>query len=940
MLTAIARLARHRAVAARWLFLGMILGLPACGGGGGGGSDPPPPPPPVLAVATEALPDAQVGTAYSSTLTATGGTLPYSWSISSGALPPGLSLDGSTGAISGTPTTAITAAPLTVTVHDAGNPAQSSSGNLTLNVIPSGILVLTNYLPDGQVGTSYSAALSAKGGVTPYTWQLTSGTLPAGLQLDGAAGMITGTPTSNVKATPLAFKVTDSSSPTGSAMTAGLALTISAPPLLISTTLLPDGQTGTPYNTTLAATGGTGAVSWAVTTGTLPAGLHLNAATGLISGTPTASGPAVPLTVTASDSGSPVQKVSAAYTLTVNPSGISVDVTPRRAALTVTQALTLSAVTNDPGGVTWSVSPAGGSFSPAASTNGANVTFTAPGSAGVYTVTATSVTDTTRSASIPVAVTDLAGVYTYHNDLARTGANTREFALTAASVNVSTFGKLFSCTVDGAIYAQPLWVANLTVNGSPHNVVFVATAHDSLYAFDADAASCNLLWAVSLIDAAHGGSGTETTVPAGPSGTGNLVGAGYGDISPEVGVIGTPVIDPATSTLYVISKSVSADQTVFYQRLHAIDLATGSEKSAGSPLTISATFSNNLGGTVSFSPRMQNQRAGLALSGGKIWAAWGAHEDVDPWFGWVMGFTYSNGNFAQVAVFNTAPNAGRAGIWMSGGAPSFDASGNLYVITGNGTAQTTSAPPFDYGDSFLQLNPASGNMNVNSYFTPANASTLATNDGDFGAGGAALLLNLAAGSPAHLAIGAGKDGALYVLNGDNLGGTGQPYQSITIGASNFSTGAFWNNTLYISPVNTPLLAYTFDPTAKLFSPTLAMQSDPNFKFGFPGATASISASSASTDGIVWAINSSAYCTAQSGACGPAQLFAFSAAALGTTLWNSTTIGSDAAGNAVKFTVPTVANGKVYVGTRGDNRGDPSGSTAKAGELDVYGLKPN
>jgi hypothetical protein len=938
MLTAIAIVARHRAAAARLLLLGMILGLAACGGGGG--SDPTPPPPAVLKVATEALPDAQVGTAYSTTLTATGGTLPYTWSISSGSLPAGLTLNASTGDISGTPATTATATPLTVTVQDSGSPAQSSSGNVTLNVIASGILVLTNFLPDGQVGTNYTTTLSAKGGVTPYTWQLTSGTLPAGLQLNSATGVISGMPSTNIKATPVTFKVTDSSSPTGSATTSGLALTISALPLVITTTVLPDGQTGTAYSTPLAATGGTGAVSWAITTGSLPAGLHLNAATGLISGTPTASGPAVPVTVTASDSGAPVQKVSAAYTVTINPSGIAVDVTPRRAALTVTQALTLSAaVTNDPNGVTWSVSPAGGSFNPAASMSGGNVTFTAPASAGVYTVTATSVTDTTRSASIPVAVTDLAGVYTYHNDVARTGANTRELALNASNVNVNTFGKLFSCTVDGAIYAQPLWVANLTVGGTPHNVVFVATAHDSLYAFDADGPGCNPLWTVSLIDAAHGGSGTETTVPSGPSGTGNLVGQGFGDISPEVGVIGTPVIDPATSTLYVISKSVNAGQTVFYQRLHAIDLATGAEKSSGSPFTVSATFTNNVGGTVSFSPRFENQRAGLALSGGKIWVAWGAHEDVDPWFGWVMGFTYSSGNFTLSSVFNTAPNAGRAGIWMAGGAPSFDSSGNLYVITGNGTAQTTSAPPFDYGDTFLQLNPASGSMNVNSYFTPANAPTLATSDGDFGAGGAALLLNLAAGSPAHLAIGAGKDGSLYILNGDSLGGTGQPYQSIAIGGSNFSTGAFWNNTLYISPVNTPVLAYTFDPVAKLFNPTLAMQSDPNFKFGFPGATASISASSASADGIVWAVNATNYCTPQSGACGPAQLYAFSAAALGTTLWKSTTIGSDAAGNAVKFTVPTVANGKVYVGTRGDNRGDPSGST-KAGELDVYGLKPN
>ena len=270
-------------------------------------------------------------------------------------------------------------------------------------------------------------------------------------------------------------------------------------PLAITTTSLPDGQVGTAYSTMLTSSGGTGAVTWTLTAGTLPDGLQLNAATGLISGTPTTT-VAAAVTFTATDSGSPVQTQSAAFTLTVDPTGTDVDIRPRRAALTVTQTQTLSATTNDPRGVTWSVTPAGGSFSPAASLSGANVTFTAPATAGLYTITATSVTDTGRSGSITVGVTDLAGVYTYHNDLTRAGANTREYALTAATVNTNSFGKLFSCTVDGAVYAQPLWVANLTVAGKRHNVVFVATEHDSLYAFDADVSPCSQLWKVSLID--------------------------------------------------------------------------------------------------------------------------------------------------------------------------------------------------------------------------------------------------------------------------------------------------------------------------------------------------------------------------------------------------------------------------------------------------------
>jgi hypothetical protein len=789
------------------------------------------------------------------------------------------------------------------------------------------------------VGSAYSTTLSAAGGAAPYTWKLTSGTLPAGLQLNTATGVISGVPTASSSATPLTFSVADSSNPAGTT-TASLTLSVTAVPLAITTTSLPDGQIGMPYSTTLTSSGGTGAITWTRTAGTLPAGLQLNAGTGVISGTPTAAVSDTPLTFKATDSGTPPQTQSAAFSLTISAAGTAVDIAPRRAGLTVTQSMTLSATTNDPSGVTWSVSPAGGSFSPATSLSGANVTFTAPATAGVYTVTATSVSDTSRSGSITVGVTDLAGVYTYHNDLARAGANTREFALTAQTVTPSSFGKLFSCTVDGAVYAQPLWVANLTVGGARHNVVFVATEHDSLYAFDADAASCQQLWHVSLIDASHGGSGTETTVAAGA--TGNLVGLGFGDLAPEAGVTGTPVIDPATGTLYVVSKSVDASKTVFHQRLHAIDLTTGLEKSAGSPVNIAATYPSTTGGTVTFSARQENQRAGLAFSGGKVWIAWASHEDSSPWYGWLMGYTYSGGAFTQSAVLNVAPNSGEAGIWMSGGAPSVDSNGNMYVITGNGTfdATGTSAPNNDYGDSFLQLKPAAANLTVNSYFTPTNQANDNALDRDFGAGGAALVLNLPSGTPSHLVVGGGKDGALYVLNGDSLGGSGDgnAYQLIQLNAAIFATSAFWNNTLYLAPVAEPMMAFTFDPTARKFNTTLAMQSGNSY--GFPGATASVSASGPSSNGIVWAINSHDYCTPQSGACGPAQLYAYAATALGTQLWSSTTIGADAAGNAVKFTVPTVANGKVYVGTRGNNKGDVTGSTSKDGELDVYGLKPN
>ena len=508
-------------------------------------------------------------TAYSTTLAATGGSSPYTWSLTAGILPPGLSLDTTTGMISGTPVGGANGATLTVRVADAATPAHTATATLTITVLIEDLRITSNALPVGHVNTPYDATLTAAGGTAPYSWTLTGGTLPAGLALNSASGEITGTPTSAASAA-LTFQVTDSATPPATQSVA-LALTITTAPLTITTTALPFGQIGVTYNAQLSATGGSGAFSWQLTAGSLPSGLQLNSTTGVISGMPTATAIQTPVTFSVTDSSAPPQTQSAAFTVTVSPAGISVEISPQRAGLTITQQQTLTATTNDNAGVSWSASPAAGAFSPTASASGTPVTFTAPTSAGVYTLTATSVTDGTRSASITVGVTDLAGVYTYHNDVARDGANAQEYALTPANVNAATFGKLFSCAVDGAVYAQPLWVANLSISGVSHNVILVATAHDSVYAFDADASPCQTLWHANLIDPTHRGK-----QPARTRGSGRRHrlsgGMGYGDMAPEVGVTGTPVIDPAAKILYVVSKSVDATGTVFYQRLHAIDL--------------------------------------------------------------------------------------------------------------------------------------------------------------------------------------------------------------------------------------------------------------------------------------------------------------------------------------------------------------------------------
>jgi hypothetical protein len=921
------------------LMLAALL-LASCGGGGGssgGGTTPTP-----LSITTSSLPNAQVGVAYSSTLAATGGTAPYAWSLTSGMLPPGISLDAASGTLSGTPTGGAFGATLVLQVKDTASPAQTASATLTITVLAETLRATTNSLPNGTVGSAYDATLTAAGGTPPYTWTLIGGTLPAALALNSASGEITGTPASNVAGEVLTFQVADSASQPAT-LSIQLSLTIGPASLAITTTSLPFGQIGVAYQAQLTATGGSGALNWQVSAGSLPAGLQLGSSTGLISGTPTATAVQAPVTVSVTDSGAPAQTQSAAYTVTVSPAGISVQVSPERAGLTITQQQTFTATTNDNAGVTWSATPAGGAFTPAASANGVAVTFTAPATAGVYTLTATSATDSTRSASVTVGVTDLAGVFTYHNDVARDGANTQEYALTAANVSTATFGKLFSCGVDGAVYAQPLWVANLSIAGVTHNAIIVATEHDSVYAFDADAGPCQVLWHASLIDVSHGATAGETPVPDGA--TNFLVGLGDGDISPEVGITGTPVIDPAAGILYVVAKSVDATGTVFYQRLHAIDLASGSDR-AGSPAAISATYPADNGSTVTFSARQQNQRAGLALASGTIYIAWGSHEDAPPWYGWVMGYTYNGSAFTQQAVLNVSPNSGESGIWMAGGAPSVDSGGHLYVITGNGLfdGAATSGNTDDFGDSFLQLAPGAGknHLGVSSFFTPTDQQALYNGDGDFGSGGSALVLNLptSGASPQHLVVGGGKDGAMHLLNGDQMGGSGDSNarQIWNLGHDIFATPAFWNNTLYVAPSGGAMLAYAFDPNALQFTTTAAATSTATFPF--PGTTASVSASSASANGIVWALDNHTYCTPQSGGCGPAVLHAWGAGSLATELWNSSQIGGDVAGNAVKFTVPTIANGKVYVGTRGNNTGGAFGSTTVSGELEVYGLKPN
>jgi hypothetical protein len=499
------------------------------------------------------------------------------------------------------------------------------------------------------------------------------------------------------------------------------------------------------------------------------------------------------------------------------------------------------------------------------------------------------VVDTTVAASASVFITDLAGVFTYHNDLSRDGSNNQEYALNTSTVKAATFGKRFACAIDASAYAQPLWVANVAIGGGTHNVLIAATVHDTVYAFDADVSPCKTYWSKSLL------ASGETWVN-------NTDVGGSLDLAPDIGIVGTPVIDPTTNTIYVVSKSKNG--ATIHQRLHALSLIDGTEKFSG-PQEIAFTSNG-----ITFSPLAQNQRAGLALVNGVVYICYGSHGDVPTYYGWVVG--YNAATLAQVSAFNDDPGAGFGGIWMAGGAPAADSSNNLYVITGNGNFDGVTL----FGDSFLKL--SAPNLGVLSFFTPSDQAALNSGDVDFGSGGATILVDQPSGPVRHLAIGGGKEATLFLLNRDTLGGNtandAGAVQSFSVGNMIFGTPAFFQNTLYIAPITDHLKSYTFNVTTGQFATAPASQSAATF--GFPGSTPSIS-SQGTSNGIVWATEKGT---------GPAVLHAYDATNLATELWNSGNSAADQAGQAVKFTVPTVANGKVYVGT--------------VGEISVYGLSAN
>jgi hypothetical protein len=491
-------------------------------------------------------------------------------------------------------------------------------------------------------------------------------------------------------------------------------------------------------------------------------------------------------------------------------------------------------------------------------------------------------------------------VLTWHNDNARSGQNLNETILTPKNVNSSMFGKLFTITVDGKVDAQPLYVSSLTMRANRiHNVLYVVTEHDSAYAFDADTGA--QLWHASTLSA------NETPSDA----------RGCGQVTPEIGITSTPVIDLASGphgTIYMVAMSKSASGT-YHQRLHALDLTTGAEQFNG-PVEIAATFPGNgaegSGGMQTFAQAQHVDRPALLLVNGTVYTSWGSHCDGGPYTGWVIG--YNESTLARTGVLNLTPNGSEGGIWMAGGGPAADAAGNIYLLMGNGTFDTTLSAGFpsrgDYGNAFVKIQVGTnGALSVADYFTMSNTTSESNADQDLGSGGIMLLPSLAdsGGQSRALAVGAGKDANVYVVDQSNMGKFNANADSIFqrmksgVGGSVFSSPAWFNGTLYYGAVGDVLRAFLFSNGN--FSITPASQS--THSFGSPGSTPSISANGTS-NAILWAAENNS----------PAVLHAYDAMNLAIELYNSNQAakGRDQFGAGNKFIVPTVANGKVYVGT--------------------------
>ena len=599
---------------------------------------------------------------------------------------------------------------------------------------------------------------------------------------------------------------------------------------------------------------------------------------------------------------------------TIASSEVAVSVDPPAVSLSVsqTQQFTATVTSTSNKNVTWDVNGVAGGTATVGTISSSGL-YTAPAqvpSPAQVSVNATSMADPTKSDSANVTISEIAGsgpftgVLTHHNDNSRTGQNLNESVLSPANVTQSKFGKLFSYPLDGQVFAQPLYVYKVPIDGQNHNVIYVATEHDTVYAFDADNKASSALWSVSFLNSAEG----VTPIPSSDLDS---------PINPEIGVTSTPVIDGNSGTLYVLA--ATKENGNYVHRLHALDITSGAEKFGG-PVVIQGSVpgsgSGSSNGQITFQTKIQLQRPALLLSKGVIYLAWASYNDHGLYHGWVMAYDAST--LHQIAIWNDTPNGERGGIWQSGCGLSADSAGNVYVAIGNGTFDAY-AGGTNYGDSFIKLTLNGSSLSVTDYFTPFNHQTLSDEDSDLGSSGLVLLPDQAGVNP-HLGISAGKEGKIYLVNRDHLGkfqsdNDSQIVQSIpdALGTTpddrNFSSAVYWNGSVYFVGNTDAIKQFQLNSGLLFTSPV----SQSSHQFGYTG-TSSISANG-SGNGILWTMEA-----------GGSVLHAYDATNLANELYNSKQAGSrDFFGSAIRFNPPTVANGKVYV----------AGQT----EIAVFGLLP-
>ncbi len=607
-------------------------------------------------------------------------------------------------------------------------------------------------------------------------------------------------------------------------------------------------------------------------------------------------------TVVVTNATGSVTSAGATLTVTTAPAAPQITTQPTSQSVSVGQTATFSvaATSTTPLQYQWRksgtaiVGATGSSYTTSAAVsgdNGSSFTVVVTNATGSMTSNAATLTATATAAA---AGTD---VVTYKYDVMRTGQNLTESALTPSNVTSATFGKLRNLMVDGLVDAQPLYLSRLTVAGAAHNVVFVATEHDAVYAFDADTGT--ILWQVSLI------SGGETTSDD----------RGCGQVTPEIGITSTPVIDRnagAHGTIYVVAMTKDASSN-YHQRLHALDITTGHEMT-GSPTEIAAMF-----GATTFAPGQYKERAALLLNNGTIYTTWASHCDDGPYGGWIIALSEST--LAITSVLNVARDASGSGyasqgpsIWMSGGGPAADLAGDVYVLTANGRFETTlNAGGFpnggDYGNSFVKISSSGGNLAVADYFAMSGEIDESTGDGDLGSGGVMLLPDVtdANGTVRHLAVGAGKDGNIYVVNRDNMGKFTSVGNNIwqelhgVLGNGVWATPAYFNSSIYYGPQGGSLKAFSVTNALLSSSP----MSQTSTHFAYPGTFPVVSANGTG-NAIVWAYENTS----------PAVLHAYAATNLATELYNSNQAsdGRDHFGAGNKYIAPVVADGKVFVAT--------------------------